>query len=181
MEVCACCHDSLAAPLVVRLPVCGHQFHETCMDTWMQRSGTCPLCRAKVSDVVLLPAHDAATAKTQLETYRSDRARRRVQLEREVDAFRTTHKRRVDDCLLHIRRMLEMEVAAKELLLRTGADLAETTRLSRLALAVQMFPHERQVIERDQVYVQDQLNDGRRRLAQVVGERDAIAKRFKIS
>jgi hypothetical protein len=28
--------------------VCGHQFHQSCLDEWLQESSLCPLCRAKV-------------------------------------------------------------------------------------------------------------------------------------
>ncbi|XP_042391741.1 E3 ubiquitin-protein ligase ATL4-like [Zingiber officinale] len=34
-----------------RLPACGHAFHAECVDTWIQNSPSCPLCRA----TVLLP------------------------------------------------------------------------------------------------------------------------------
>lgn len=36
-----------------RLP-CGHLFHEACLRTWVQRSSTCPTCRA------VIPAANAA-------------------------------------------------------------------------------------------------------------------------
>ncbi|XP_062209249.1 RING-H2 finger protein ATL39-like [Phragmites australis] len=30
------------------LPRCGHRFHAACVDAWLQRHATCPLCRASV-------------------------------------------------------------------------------------------------------------------------------------
>lgn len=58
---CAICMDSLVevavpsegnrlVPGVVRTP-CAHVFHESCLQSWASRSGTCPLCRADLSDM----------------------------------------------------------------------------------------------------------------------------------
>lgn len=47
---CAVClcefsqHDKLRL-----LPMCGHAFHITCLDTWLLSNSTCPLCRAIIS------------------------------------------------------------------------------------------------------------------------------------
>ncbi|KAI4321955.1 hypothetical protein MLD38_035275 [Melastoma candidum] len=33
-----------------RLPNCGHMFHLGCLDSWLIRSGSCPMCRDRVHD-----------------------------------------------------------------------------------------------------------------------------------
>ncbi|KAI4321918.1 hypothetical protein MLD38_035245 [Melastoma candidum] len=33
-----------------RLPNCGHVFHLGCLDSWLIRSGSCPMCRDSVHD-----------------------------------------------------------------------------------------------------------------------------------
>nr|DBA33443.1 TPA: hypothetical protein GDO54_001128 [Pyxicephalus adspersus] len=30
---------------------CAHQFHQACINTWLRRSRTCPLCRTPVPDI----------------------------------------------------------------------------------------------------------------------------------
>ena len=37
--------------LVVKLH-CGHMFCEGCIDEWLRREHTCPLCRAPIDDVI---------------------------------------------------------------------------------------------------------------------------------
>jgi len=33
-----------------RLPRCEHSFHAECVDSWLRKSGACPVCRAEVVD-----------------------------------------------------------------------------------------------------------------------------------
>ncbi|PUZ60863.1 hypothetical protein GQ55_4G201800 [Panicum hallii var. hallii] len=33
-----------------RLPRCDHSFHAECVDSWLKKSGACPVCRADVVD-----------------------------------------------------------------------------------------------------------------------------------
>lgn len=43
---CAVCLGALEGGQRVRkLPLCGHRFHAHCVDQWLPRSATCPLCR----------------------------------------------------------------------------------------------------------------------------------------
>jgi hypothetical protein len=43
---CAICQEDIASGAVVlRLPACGHAYHESCVLSWLQKQNTCPLCR----------------------------------------------------------------------------------------------------------------------------------------
>jgi hypothetical protein len=64
--VCAECYVSGAT--IVRLPTCGHVFHESCAMMWSTKHNTCPYCRKE------LPTED--------EEYESERRRREA---RDVD------------------------------------------------------------------------------------------------
>lgn len=44
-SVCAICLESLTHP---RTLPCRHSFHARCVESWLRRSSTCPLCRERV-------------------------------------------------------------------------------------------------------------------------------------
>ncbi|XP_030514736.1 putative RING-H2 finger protein ATL69 [Rhodamnia argentea] len=49
---CAVClHDVAAGERYRRLWGCGHCFHAECIDAWLGRHATCPLCRSHVAGV----------------------------------------------------------------------------------------------------------------------------------
>jgi Ring finger domain len=48
-----CCDEYAPDHTIVRIPYCGHVFHESCALPWFQRHNTCPTCRR------LLPTDDA--------------------------------------------------------------------------------------------------------------------------
>ncbi|XP_040985813.1 NEP1-interacting protein-like 1 [Juglans microcarpa x Juglans regia] len=47
-----CLQDFKEQDPVRELPNCGHLFHQYCIDKWLTRQGTCPLCREHVSDEI---------------------------------------------------------------------------------------------------------------------------------
>ena len=42
---CPICFDNLAAGAEVTVLECGHFFHPSCLTPWLQRHGSCPVCR----------------------------------------------------------------------------------------------------------------------------------------
>jgi len=55
-EECPICIAELGAgDTLRRLPNCSHCFHRSCIDLWLLRSATCPLCKVKVAQ----PSPDA--------------------------------------------------------------------------------------------------------------------------
>ncbi|KAL3623859.1 hypothetical protein CASFOL_032675 [Castilleja foliolosa] len=46
---CAICLDSFReGDLCWRIPVCKHLFHADCVDRWIRKNPTCPVCRSRV-------------------------------------------------------------------------------------------------------------------------------------
>ena len=43
-ECCICFHEQNIGDRVVRLP-CGHLYHRPCIEEWLQKKCTCPICR----------------------------------------------------------------------------------------------------------------------------------------
>ncbi|XP_057767309.1 RING-H2 finger protein ATL43-like [Salvia miltiorrhiza] len=69
---CAVCLTRFEAEEVLRLlPKCKHAFHVECVDTWLDRHSTCPLCRYRVrpEDVLLIDCHGNGRQKA-LHNYR---------------------------------------------------------------------------------------------------------------
>eukprot|EP00850_Spirogloea_muscicola_P009874 SM000056S17992 [mRNA] locus=s56:494288:495923:- [translate_table: standard] len=50
VPLCPVCLAELRpAEELTQLPVCAHAFHSTCIDSWLDREATCPLCRASLA------------------------------------------------------------------------------------------------------------------------------------
>ncbi|KAJ6311407.1 hypothetical protein OIU77_013217 [Salix suchowensis] len=45
-----CLADYLGEDTLRILPYCGHSFHVTCIDIWLQRHSTCPVCRISLRE-----------------------------------------------------------------------------------------------------------------------------------
>ena len=56
---CAICQDEIKHPL--RL-VCGHIFCEECVEEWLAREASCPMCRREVRRATMKPRGDGATS-----------------------------------------------------------------------------------------------------------------------
>lgn len=50
--VCAICQDAVAC--ATRLRHCGHSFHGSCIDQWLQMNPRCPVCRHDIREQRLL-------------------------------------------------------------------------------------------------------------------------------
>lgn len=50
---CAVCLETLT--LFKRGLSCGHEFHESCLSSWLAKSNTCPLCRKRFGPITHLP------------------------------------------------------------------------------------------------------------------------------
>lgn len=48
---CPICIDKFGDNTIIKMP-CAHLFHKTCLDSWLHRSGTCPVCRDVVNNHV---------------------------------------------------------------------------------------------------------------------------------
>jgi hypothetical protein len=56
-QVCAICQDSILSLDPCRLlQVCGHSFHQLCIDQWFQRNVRCPVCRHDIRSHTNTPA-----------------------------------------------------------------------------------------------------------------------------
>ncbi|XP_066195295.1 E3 ubiquitin-protein ligase Praja-2 isoform X2 [Sylvia atricapilla] len=52
-----CCSDYVDGEIITKLP-CRHLFHKPCVTLWLQRSGTCPVCRHVLAPVLPEAADD---------------------------------------------------------------------------------------------------------------------------
>lgn len=49
-RTCTICMDEFAVGDEQRTLPCFHRFHKACVDQWLERSGTCPICKHRVED-----------------------------------------------------------------------------------------------------------------------------------
>ena len=65
-DKCAICLESFAEGRIVRFLPCFHFFHACCVDTWLEQSDTCPICKWPVQCTV--PSHAEALAEVEPST-----------------------------------------------------------------------------------------------------------------
>ncbi|CAL9236922.1 unnamed protein product [Arabidopsis halleri] len=46
-----CLEDAAAGEKMRRITTCNHCFHADCIDPWLEKKSTCPLCRAEIPPV----------------------------------------------------------------------------------------------------------------------------------
>ncbi|XP_008809063.1 RING-H2 finger protein ATL67-like [Phoenix dactylifera] len=57
--LCTICLGEYQEKEILRImPTCGHNFHLSCIDVWLQKQSTCPICRLSLND--LIEAKDVA-------------------------------------------------------------------------------------------------------------------------
>ena len=93
---CPICHDTMLNNGPTRTTPCKHTFHSECLDTWLRRKNTCPLCRERIQEPVIVPyinrhlAQQIADANDDayelailqmVETYWTEQGRRPVEVE----------------------------------------------------------------------------------------------------
>uniref|UniRef100_A0A1D1YKF6 RING-H2 finger protein ATL7 n=1 Tax=Anthurium amnicola TaxID=1678845 RepID=A0A1D1YKF6_9ARAE len=58
---CSICLGEYQENEVLRImPTCGHEFHRSCIDLWLEKQSTCPICRLSLDDSC--EAKDAASS-----------------------------------------------------------------------------------------------------------------------
>lgn len=78
---CSICKDEMCARTVAIVLPCDHIFCEGCIEPWLKRQRTCPMCRAEVIDVQpsasrRIAAHDNARRTVSSNVCDTDRQRR---------------------------------------------------------------------------------------------------------
>lgn len=47
---CAICFTEFGGAEEVRLLDCGHNYHPLCVDPWLKKTNSCPICKARALD-----------------------------------------------------------------------------------------------------------------------------------
>jgi hypothetical protein len=45
IDFCSICQDTIDKDVIVRKMICGHKFHQECVDKWLENNTNCPICR----------------------------------------------------------------------------------------------------------------------------------------
>eukprot|EP00189_Rhodosorus_marinus_P009020 CAMPEP_0184751516 /NCGR_PEP_ID=MMETSP0315-20130426/43085_1 /TAXON_ID=101924 /ORGANISM="Rhodosorus marinus, Strain UTEX LB 2760" /LENGTH=92 /DNA_ID=CAMNT_0027230777 /DNA_START=766 /DNA_END=1044 /DNA_ORIENTATION=- len=53
-NACAVCLDEILQGDVIRLLPCAHEFHSTCITSWLKKRPTCPLCNHNLEPRMIL-------------------------------------------------------------------------------------------------------------------------------
>ncbi len=54
--LCVICQDDHQPGDVIKSLPCGHKFHSKCIDEWLHRSGSCPMCNQNVIETAARPS-----------------------------------------------------------------------------------------------------------------------------
>ncbi|KAH1073655.1 hypothetical protein J1N35_025983 [Gossypium stocksii] len=64
---CSICLGDYQEKQVQRImPKCGHNFHLSCIDLWLRKQSTCPVCRLPLQDIGETKQMRAATFRTMI-------------------------------------------------------------------------------------------------------------------
>lgn len=64
---CSLCLGDYQEKQVLRImPKCGHNFHLSCIDLWLRKQSTCPVCRFPLQDIGETKQMRAATFRTMI-------------------------------------------------------------------------------------------------------------------
>ena len=55
MDSCSICLNSTDTSNTIKLPKCGHSFHQGCISSWLLENTSCPLCRCQVYEELPTP------------------------------------------------------------------------------------------------------------------------------
>ena len=47
-DFCSICQDTIKKDVIVRKMNCGHNFHQECVDKWLETNKVCPICRYEI-------------------------------------------------------------------------------------------------------------------------------------
>lgn len=53
-ESCSVCQEQFSLKSSVRKSICGHIFHEWCLNDWLSKKWVCPFCRKGLGKVELV-------------------------------------------------------------------------------------------------------------------------------
>ncbi|XP_059144591.1 E3 ubiquitin-protein ligase ZNRF3-like [Physella acuta] len=63
-ESCAICLEGYKPGQVLRVLPCHHEFHQLCVDPWLENHGTCPLCKIHIAEKKEIAVNDNGTVLT---------------------------------------------------------------------------------------------------------------------
>ena len=62
-QVCAICFEDFHADEDIKLLPCMHSYHGACIDAWLNRSHTCPMCNRDVTQAAAAGIHTTITVE----------------------------------------------------------------------------------------------------------------------
>uniref|UniRef100_A0A182KAW9 RING-type domain-containing protein n=1 Tax=Anopheles christyi TaxID=43041 RepID=A0A182KAW9_9DIPT len=97
---CSVCSELYVPSVHVVTTPCGHLFHNDCILPWLERSRTCPECRAECTATALIKVHFNVTANLERNTTLLVEKLNKLttKLDEQVEALRKIEKR-TDKCV----------------------------------------------------------------------------------